>query len=69
MSCRFGRVAAAVDDRAVLVERGLLGEVVVAVELLEVARDHHALRVLPGTVADAVARVDRGSPSVACVLR
>src|SRR4029079_19050703 len=36
------RVAAAVDDVAALGERGLLGEVVVAVQLAQVVGDHHA---------------------------
>src|SRR5215207_8126685 len=52
-------VAAAVDHLAGLGERGLLVEIVlVAMQVVEGAGDHFALRVLPGAAADAVARVD-----------
>src|SRR5436305_2074980 len=54
------RVAAAVDDLALFAERSLLGEVVGAMQLAEILGDHHALGVLPRTLADAVARVLRG---------
>src|SRR6267143_1391689 len=53
------RVAAPVHRLALLGQRGLLADVVLAVQLGEVARDDDALGVLPGTLADAVARVDR----------
>src|SRR6478672_2456480 len=53
------RIAAAVDDGALLGERGLLRQVVAAVELGHVFRDDLALRVLPWALADAIAGVDR----------
>src|SRR5262245_45380615 len=53
-----GIIAAAVDLVAVLVERGLLVDVVVvAVQVIDIFRNRHALGVAPGAVADAVARV------------
>src|SRR3954471_24347548 len=53
------RVAAAVDDLALLAERGLLGEVVGRpVQVGNVLGDHSALGVLPRSLADAVARGD-----------
>ena len=52
------RVATAVDDGALLRERGLLGEVVGAVELRDVLGDDDALGVRPRAGTDAVARVD-----------
>src|ERR1700760_115579 len=55
------RVAAAVDDVALFAERGLLAQIVGgAVQISDILRDHDALRVLPWSLADAVARVDRG---------
>src|SRR2546426_72034 len=56
------RVAAAVDLLALLRQRRVLGEVVLAVELGHVLRDDDALGVLPGAAPDAVARVDRAGP-------
>ena len=53
------RIAAAVDDFALLGQRGLFGQIVGAVQLGDVPGDHHALRVLPRSLADAVARVHR----------
>src|SRR5262245_50131625 len=54
-----GRVGAAVDRLALLGERRLLADLVVrAVEVIDILRDHLALGVLPGSAADAVARVD-----------
>src|SRR4051794_7790365 len=53
-----GIVAEAVDDFALLVERGLLGQVVLAVQLGDVLGNDHALGVLPWALADAVARID-----------
>src|SRR5690606_31954189 len=52
-------VAAAVDYLAPLVERGLLVEVVVAVQLVDVLRNDHTLRVLPRSAPDAIARINR----------
>src|SRR5688572_33424962 len=50
-----GAVASAVDDLALLGERGLLGQVVgVAVQLVEVARDHRALGIPPRPAPDAI---------------
>src|SRR5439155_13168254 len=54
------RVAPAVDDLAFFGERSLLAEIVVAVQLREVARDDDSLGVLPGSVTDAILCVDRG---------
>src|SRR5436305_8827449 len=54
-----GIVAAAVDDFALLVERRLLADVVLPVQLDDVLGDDDALGVLPRTLADAVARIDR----------
>src|SRR6266436_9136036 len=56
------RVAAAVDLLALLRQRRVLGEVVLAVELGHVLRDDGALGVLPGAAPDAVARVDGAGP-------
>ena len=54
------RIATAVDDRALLGQRGLLGEfVIVAVQIVDAGRDHHAFGVLPWSAADAVARIHR----------
>ena len=54
------RVAAAVDDLALLAHRRLLGQAVLAVQLVDVPGDDHALGVEPWPLADAVAGVDRG---------
>src|SRR5262245_1690676 len=55
-----GRVAAALDHLALLVQRRLLVDLgVVAMQILDVLRDHHALGIVPGTAADAIARIDR----------
>src|SRR6185503_17116120 len=58
-----GRVARSVDDLALFVQSDGLPDVVavtlrVAMQLIDVRRDDDALRVVPGTAADAVARVD-----------
>src|SRR4029453_9351177 len=53
----IGRVAAAVDHLAFLVERRLLGEIVVAVQLVGILSDNDALGVLPWAGPDAIARV------------
>src|SRR5437588_7987319 len=52
-------VAAAVDDVAFLGQRGLLREIVGAVQLVEILGDDNPLGVLPRPLADAVAGVDR----------
>src|SRR6266850_173520 len=52
------RVAASVDHLALLGQGRLLADVVLAVQLGHVLRDHGSLGVLPGAAADAVARVD-----------
>src|SRR6266850_6029930 len=54
----IGRVAAAVDHLAFLVERCLLGEIVVAVQFVDILGDDDALAVLPWAAPDAIARVD-----------
>ena len=60
VSCRFGFSLAAVDDLALLAQRGLLGEIVgIAVQVVDALGDHDALGVLPGAFADAVAGVHR----------
>src|SRR5262245_9959916 len=54
----IGRVAAAVHDLTLLGDRRLFREVVlVAVEIGDALRDRDSLRVVPGTVSDAVLRV------------
>src|SRR6185436_99275 len=52
------RVAPAVDRLALLGQRRLLGDVVLAVQLGHVLGDDGSLGVLPGTSTDAVTRVD-----------
>src|SRR5262249_16989522 len=54
-----GRVPGALADLPFFGQRGLLVEVVVAMKLLDIARDDDAFRVLPGAVADALARMLR----------
>src|SRR5215831_3292317 len=54
-----GGVPTAVDEIALFGEGRLLGQVVGAVQLVEVFGDGYPLAVLPGPAADAVARVDR----------
>ena len=53
-----GRVAAAVDCLTFLGERRLLGEIVGAVELVNILSNGDALDVLPRAAPDAIARVD-----------
>src|SRR5207244_6811966 len=53
------RVAASIDDVPLFGQRGLLVEVVVAVQLGYIAGNDDSLDVLPWTIADALARVDR----------
>src|SRR6185312_1731715 len=55
-------VAATVDDLALLRQRRLLGEVVLAVQVGDVLGDDDALGVGPGALADAVLRVHRAGP-------
>lgn len=56
-----GGIAAAIDHTALLGQRRLLGYVVVvAVQFLDILGDDHTLAVLPRTLADAIARIDRG---------
>ena len=58
MSCRFGRIAAAVDDLALLRQVVLLVELIVgAVQIVDAGGNDHALGIHPRTLADAVARV------------
>src|SRR5579862_177264 len=51
-------VAEAVHDVALLGQRRLLADVVLAMELVEIVRDDLALRVSPRSLADPIARVD-----------
>src|SRR5437763_3243009 len=53
-------VAAAVDDVALLGQVGLLCQIVLTVQLVDILRDDDALGVLPRTLADPVAGVDGG---------
>src|SRR4029077_18322298 len=54
-----GRVAAAVDDIALLGQRRLLADVVVvAMQFGNILGNDHPFDVLPWTMSDAVARVD-----------
>src|SRR4051794_36292600 len=55
------RIAAAIDDFPLFAKRGLLGQMIVAVQLVESAGDDVALGVAPGALADAVARIDAGT--------
>jgi hypothetical protein len=54
-----GRIADASDDRASFGQRILKTElVIVAVKIVDVLRNDHALEVLPGAGPDAIARID-----------
>jgi hypothetical protein len=53
-------IAAAVDDLCLFAQRGLLGKIIGAVEFGDVLGNDDALCILPGSVADAVPRIDRG---------
>ena len=55
------RVATTIVDLALFGQRGLLGEVVGAVQFGDVLRDRYTLCVHPRTRADTVPRVDRAS--------
>ncbi len=71
MSCLFGFISAVVDWLALFVERRLLGHVVLGrVQLFDVARDHHALGVVPRSrcrCGRARARLSgRSAPAPAC---
>src|SRR5882724_6203019 len=63
------RVAAPVHGRALLGQRGLLADVVLAVQLGKIVRDDDALGVLPGTAADAVACVDGAGAALSAQIR
>src|SRR3981189_1165987 len=52
-------VAAAVDYLALVGQRSLLGQIVGAVQPVEILCDGNSLGVLPGSTADAIARIDR----------
>src|SRR5215831_7895148 len=58
-----GRVAAAVDHLALLAQRGLLANIVLAVQLVDILGDDDALGVLPRATPDAIARVDGRGPA------
>src|SRR5436305_1371983 len=53
-----GGIADAFDDVALLGQAGLLADLVVAVQVVVAGGDDHALGVLPGALADAVAGID-----------
>src|ERR1041384_842061 len=55
-----GRIAAAIDDVALLGQRGLLCQIVLAMQFVDILGDNDALGILPRTLADAVARIDCG---------
>jgi len=59
-----GRVAAAIDHRALLGQSRLLSEHVCAMQFVEVARDECPLGIVPGPMADAVAGVDGRRPGL-----
>jgi hypothetical protein len=59
MSCRFGVSPQPLTTAPLLGDRALLVEIVVALQLGDVLRDHHAVRVLPRSLSDPVAGVDR----------
>src|SRR5580693_1248986 len=54
-----GRVAAAIDDVAFFGKRGLLGQVILAMQLRDILGDDDALGIGPGTFADAIAGIGR----------
>ncbi len=53
------RIAEAVVDLALFGQRRLLGDIVFAVQLGDILCDHDALGILPGPLADPVARIHR----------
>jgi hypothetical protein len=57
-------VAPAIDDAALFVELGLLGQVVgIGMQMVDIRRYLHAFRVVPRTRADAITRVDAAAAS------
>src|SRR4051794_28251798 len=52
-------IAGAVDDITLLAQRGLFRQVISAVQFGDVFRYHHAFRILPRALADAVASIHR----------
>ena len=56
----FRRTAPRIAD-AFLVQRGTWRETLHGVKVIDIARDHLAMRVIPGAGANAVARVDGGA--------
>ena len=63
-------VAAAADRLAFLGQSRLLGDIGrIRVEILHALCHHHALGILPWTLADSFARVDAGGPPGSVVLR
>jgi hypothetical protein len=55
----IGTVAASIDHCTLFVERRVLVEIIGAMELVHVLGDHDALGVVPGSLADPVARIAR----------
>src|SRR5215472_2334922 len=62
-----GGIATAVDDITLLGKRGLFGQIVLTMQVIDVLGDDDALVILPGPPADAIARIDRRMP--VCRLR
>src|SRR6516162_6306228 len=58
----IGRIATAVDDITLLGKRGLFGQIVLTVQVIDVLGDDDALAILPRPPADAIARIDRRLP-------
>src|SRR4051794_13856905 len=57
-----GGITAPVYHVALLGQRGLLCQIVAAVQLIDVLGDNDAFAVLPGAIPDAIARIDRCLP-------
>jgi len=55
-----GRIAAPVDDFALLRQRGLLSEIVVPVELVDILGDDRPFAVPPRPAPNPIAPIDRG---------
>ena len=55
----IGFVAAAVDHLTLLVECGLLREIIVPMQLVDILGDDDPLGVLPRPIPDAIACIDR----------
>src|SRR6516165_10474171 len=56
----IGRIATAVDDIPLLGKRGLFGQIVLTVQVIDVLGDDDALAILPRPPADAIALTEKG---------